>query len=250
MTVSLPILEQFAEASPSLLEKRSLLRRIDSKFLVSVEDLEAILSQITADYGIVLAGGNRLATYRTIYYDTPELRCFHDHRRGRRPRQKVRVRHYDDRSVSYLEIKTKRSEYISAKSRKPQAFNFSALDAEGLAFVDKNSRLLGSSLVPSVNTDFQRATLVGLETQERITLDVNLTVSQHQDPVVPLNGIAIVEVKQARLSTRTPVMQALVACGHRPASASKYCTATALLRPGLRMNRLLPALRAIERLRK
>ncbi len=244
------ILERFEEANLELLEKRALLRRVDSKFLLPQSELAPTLSKVVGDYGIVLAGDSRLATYRTIYYDTDEKRCFHDHRRGRRPRQKIRVRHYDERGVSYLEIKTKRSEYISFKKRRPLPYNESNLDAERRAFVSEHSRVDAADLVEAAHTDFRRATLVGFHTNERITLDIDLVVSEPDVDAIELGGIAILEVKQPRFSIGTPIMTALRDRGHRPASASKYCTATALLRPDLRTNRLLPALRAIERLRQ
>lgn len=252
LTVDLPVLQRFGEADAELLAARALLRRVDSKFLVAVSSLDEILGKVTGDYGIVLAGGNRTATYRTIYYDTPQLRCFHDHRRGRRPRQKVRIRHYDDRDVSYLEIKTKRSEFISAKKRRRQAYSDSVLDADGRVFVDENSRLPAEALVPTVHTDFRRITLVGFSVHERITLDVDLVVRRDgddDDDSERLDGVSILEVKQARFTAHSPIMRALRESGYRPTSASKYCTATALLTPNLRLNRLLPSLRAVERLR-
>ena len=241
-------LERFALADVSLLEKRSLLRRVDSKFLLPVDEVAPVLERVVDDYGIVLAGDNRLATYRTVYYDTPELLCFHDHRRGCRPRQKVRIRHYDDRGVSFLEIKTKRSEYISSKTRTKQTFDDSHLSDVGRAFVAEHSRLPSEALEPAVHTNFQRVTLVGFNTDERLTLDLNLSVSLEAEEI-DLGSYATLEVKQPRFSARTPIMRALRAYGYRPASASKYCTATALLKPGLRLNRLLPVLRKIERLR-
>ncbi len=241
------IISHFDVAQPRLIASRSLLRRIDSKFLISEPDAANILGEILSAYKIVKAGTERIASYRTLYYDTPNLRCFHDHRRGRRPRHKIRIRHYDDRAVSFLEVKTRRSSMVSTKARQPQPFDQATIGCQGLNFVDENSPLDASKLEPSVRTDFNRIMLVSEQTNERITVDTNLRILLNGRSK-KLIGAVIVEVKQSPFSTRTPVMKALRQHGCRPTSASKYCTANILLRPGLRANCFLPALQALKKL--
>lgn len=238
----------FSTAAPSLLARRDLLRRIDTKFLVSEAALPGLLGRLHGEYAVLCAGSARIAGYRTLYFDTPELRCFHDHRRGRRPRQKVRIRHYPDRRVSFLEVKTKRSESLTDKRRIARPYGDHRLGPGDRRFLAEACELPLEELRPMVWTNFGRISLVGLHTVERVTIDVGLTVV-NENGSESLDGVAIMEVKQSPFCAHTPVMSALREEGQRPASASKYCIGVALTQDGVRLNRLLPTLRAVERLR-
>jgi len=244
----LELLKGFEEAPPELIARRKLLRRTDSKFLVKENALFEILSRLHDHYQILLANGEALACYETLYFDTEDLRCFHDHRRGVRPRHKVRVRHYRDRNVTFLEIKTKRSEFITNKQRKQQLDHSVELKAEDLEFIAASCGVPADKLRAQLWTNFHRITLIGKNTNERITIDtgLNLVAGERAENLL---GVAIMEVKQSPFSMCTPAMVALRETGHRPASASKYCTASMLLRDNLRCNRLLPGLRQIEGMR-
>ena len=238
----------FTPVSAEILSRRALLRRIDSKFLVPLSRIEELLPAVSRDYGVLYAGDEALPTYHTLYFDTPELLCFHDHRRGRRARHKVRVRHYPERHLSYLEVKTKRSALITDKQRMKRTYGVNALGGEGIAFVARHSSLPAYGLEPQMWTYFRRLTLVGLRTSERLTIDVDLAFRREAHTTWhAVTGVAIVEVKQSPFCVRTPIMCALRRSGFRPVSASKYCTGTLLLRSGLRCNRLLPAIRELER---
>jgi hypothetical protein len=240
------ILDGFAGASPELLGTRNLLRRIDSKFVFHKRGLADVLRHLTRDYLVVFAGSHRLAMYRTLYFDTPDLQCFHAHRRGRRPRHKIRLRHYPDRHVSFFEIKTKKTEVLTQKVRVDVPFGVDDLPDRAHDLVRAHGGL-GPQLEPQLWTDFQRLTLIGKDTHERVTIDLDLRMGK-AGSLVDLDGVVIAEVKQGVASARTPVMTILRAAGLRPTSASKYCTAIALTREGLRLNRLLPTLRMIGRI--
>ncbi len=237
----------FAAVSPALLAERKLLKRTDTKFLVSAKVLQRMLGALPDHYGLLRAGGNPLAKYETLYFDSPELGCFHDHRVGRRPRHKVRVRHYLDRGLSYLEVKTKNNHNRTLKTRVQREYRLNHLNAADHGFVSDHSRMDGSEMWAQLWTNFSRITLVGLHSHERVTIDTDLEF-RRADNVQRLPGVAIVEVKQARYSACTPVMRALRHYRFRPARASKYCTAIALLRNDVRINRFLPALKTMEAL--
>jgi hypothetical protein len=242
------ILDPFAMASPELLRRRSLLRRTCSKFLLRADDLPDLLWWLRRDYAVLRAAGRNLASYRTLYFDTPELQCFHDHRRGRRPRHKVRIRHYPDRRLTFFELKTKQSDLITHKRRLDLPYGDSALSERAHDLLRQHAGALDAALDPQVWTNFRRLTLIGLERNERVTIDTDLQIGP-AGRVERLGHVAVMEVKQAPFCGRTPVMIVLRAAGLQPISTSKYCTALALTRPGLRLNRLLPGLRAIERMR-
>jgi hypothetical protein len=242
------LLAPIPPAPDGLLAQRKLLKRTDSKFVFPARELEAILPRLADAYRILPVGDDDVARYQTLYFDTPELRCFHDHRRGRRPRHKIRIRRYPDRSLSFLEVKTRRSELLSVKQRLELPYETERLGAEERAFVAAHCGLPVDGLAPEVWVDFCRVTLLGERTEERLTLDVELGV-RRDGAAERLGGIAILEVKQASLSRGTAVMQALRARRLRAGSLSKYCTAVALTRDGVRRNRFLPSLRAIERMK-
>lgn len=242
------VLARFRPAGEKILLRRQLLRRIDTKFLLPVASLETVLDRLTEDYGVLRARGHMLARYESLYFDTDQLSCFHDHRRGRRPRQKVRVRHYPDRELSFLEVKTKKNELLTIKQRLERPFGECGFDREAVAFLEKHCRLRPGSLAPQAWTNFHRLTLIGLNTNERVTLDLDLQLVRGDTQKV-LRGVVVAEVKQSPFSARTPVMLAMRSVGLRPASASKYCAAIALTPGGpTRVNRLLPSLRAVERM--
>lgn len=241
------LLEGFEPASLELLDERSLMRRADSKFVLRDDDLITLLPALRPHYKLLLANGNALARYETLYFDTDDLRCFHDHRRGSRPRFKVRMRHYKDRDLTFLEVKTKRSDYLTDKQRRPHQTGTDLSD-DDLRFISEWCDVPTESLREQVWTNFRRITLVGDDTAERITIDTQLELvdgTRREE----LPGVVIMEVKQAPFNVRTPAMRALRDAGKRRVSASKYCTANVLLRGNLRCNRLLPSLRLIEGVR-
>lgn len=237
----------FATTTLRLLRRRELLRRIDSKFLLTPAQLSRVMSQIPHAYEVVRTADRSRSPYETLYVDTPELRCFHDHRRGRRPRHKVRFRHYPDRDLSYLEVKTKRNEYTTFKYRRPIEFGQSELNGDAFDFIAGHCDLPARKLRPQVWTNFFRSTLVGIRTEERITIDTRLEMVR-DERLIALDGVVILEVKQGHFDARSPIMLALRACGLKMVSASKYCTANVLHDRDLRFNRLKPAIRTVERL--
>ena len=95
------ILADFQEPPPSLLSERSLLRRVDSKFIAHQDTLDRIMPELQAHYAALRVPTGFVARYHNQYLDLPGLRYFHDHRRGRRVRHKVRFRHYPDRLLSF-----------------------------------------------------------------------------------------------------------------------------------------------------
>ncbi len=236
-------------ASPELLARRELLRRTDSKFIISAGELAGIVARLGGDYSLVLAGGNALGRYETLYFDTPSLRCYHDHRRGRRARHKVRIRHYPDRAVSFLEVKSKRSVTFSSKARQPLTFRDSVLSLEGREFVARHCSVDTAALEEQAWTNFHRLTLVNLAYRERVTIDCDLHFQCDGDDN-ELEGVGIIEVKQSPFCVRTPFMQLLRKSRYRPASMSKYMTTLALSGRNLRANTLRPVLRELSKAAK
>lgn len=254
MTASAPVLDnldavagRFAGATLEMLDECRLLRRFDTKFLLPAQDLAWVLASVSRDYRVLCVDGTRLARYRTVYHDTPDLRCYHDHRRGRRPRHKIRVRHYLDHDLSFFEIKTKRTNGETHKHRFPLLGSESDDRARARRLVGRYTALPFDDLVPSISIDYHRMTLLSIHDRERVTIDVGLDVAG-AGPGLDLTGVAVLEVKQRSLQRQTSIMQALQAQRFYPQRASKYCTSLVLTRSQIPANHIRSALRAVERL--
>ena len=87
----------------------------------------------------------------------------------------MRIRHHLDRRCSFLEVKTKGNGGKTKKARRRRAFGDTILSADDRAFVAQACGLDAARLGPSVWTNFRRATFVGVSTNERITVDLELT---------------------------------------------------------------------------
>ncbi|MEY4549328.1 MAG: hypothetical protein RL685_5523 [Pseudomonadota bacterium] len=239
-------LDAFSPVSPELLARRDLLQRTDTKYLLSRHSLPELLGYLERDYRLLYAGDQASALYLTQYLDTPEIDFFHDHRRGKRLRFKVRVRHYPERSLSYLEIKGKSPSGGTRKWRRSLAYLCDELSPDDLRFVSTQVPFDAANLVPSLVNQFRRITLVGIDLPERITLDMDLQFRNDQSSQT-LGEVLIVEVKQPRFCRQSPASLALARCRALAGSTSKYCVGTMLLRPEVRHNRLRPMLARLER---
>ena len=234
------------EVDIELLAARALLTRVDRKYLLPREALDELLLSFRDDYGVVRAGTRLAARYSTNYFDTSDLRMYDDHRRGRCPRYKVRVRHHVDRTLSFLEVKRKGTNQQTTKAILNRPFGTADLDPEARHFIDQHCPILAASLVSGVSIDFRRVTLVGDIANERVTIDWDVDF-HHVSAGARLTHAVIVEVKQARYSNHTPAIRALRRFRIRERSISKYCIATAAV-AAVKRNTFKSALRAVERL--
>ncbi len=238
------VLATCVRATPALLERRALLRRCDQKFLLAPSAIVPLLDRVAATYAVVPAGDEYLAHYANLYFDTPDLQCFEDHRRGKRLRQKIRIRSYADRNVAFLEVKSRKNDLVTDKARFQIGYGTRTLDPSMHDFLAQRCAF-SLSLVPTVEIDYRRIMLVGIASDERVTIDLGLTIDG--DPRTAIGAVAIVEVKQPSRTTTTPIMDALRETALRPISISKYITALAG-RPGMRLNRFRSSLRSVERI--
>ncbi|MBH1938524.1 polyphosphate polymerase domain-containing protein [Streptomyces sp. AV19] len=227
-------------------ERAELLVRFDRSYLVPVDVFLRIAECLTArrrpggPFRALAIGGRRAFRYHSVYYDTPGLRCFHDHRQGRRVRFKVRERVYEDSGERQFEVKLKGRCGNTVKRRRPLAGADTALDAGYRAYLAEILRHAygidaPEALVPSLGTDYLRATLVAVG--ERVTCDAGLSCADpgtgrtvRCDP-----GLVLVETKTAGHLGESDRL--LHAWGLRPAVFTKYCGALTALRPTLPGNR-------------
>ena len=84
------LLARFEPVSLRDLDDVALQDRVDTKMLLTVNQLCSALHQLTDHYQVLKIDGRRMHRYQTLYFDTPDLDFYHQHHNGKRNRYKVR----------------------------------------------------------------------------------------------------------------------------------------------------------------
>ncbi len=225
------------------------MNRIDTKYVVALSQLPAILEAATQDYYAQEIEGTRLAAYDTLYYDTPDLDMYTRHHNRQLVRQKIRVRQYIATKQHFLEVKRKNNHGRTKKKRIEVASDEQLhTSAEMQAFIAKKSLYTWDILTPQLQTIFQRITLVNKAKTERLTIDINLQWYSHatqQHAAYP--NLVIIELKRDG-NTPSPMLRILRDMRIHPMKMSKYCIGTALTNPMAKYNRFKQKIRKIERI--
>lgn len=236
-------LDIFTPISLSEMNEAALMKRTDTKFLVRTADLPTILACLNESYSVLQVGADRLMTYNSAYYDTPNAYFYHMHHNGLAHRVKVRIRNYVESNLSFLEVKQKDSYGNTIKKRIKVAEAPQVLQNELHQFVTTTTGQ-NFELEQSISNSFNRFTLVRQDLKERVTFDTNLAFDGNS--FYP--GLAIVELKQARLDRNSLLYSTLKACGTHPYSISKYCMGMAANSPELKQNQFKPKFIKINKL--
>lgn len=236
-------LERLPVATADQIAGRDLQRRSEIKFVTGAETALGLLPALSSRYAVMMAGPRRVASYRSVYFDTPALDLFHAHRRGRRVRYKVRIRHYQDRHVSTLEVKTRLTGLVSLKVRRSRSYGDSWLRADDRDFIATICPV--GPLHEQAWVDYRRVSLLNVTGEERVTIDLDMCLRRGAKEA-RLPGLAVIEVKQRVRDRQTTVVAALRASGVREGWASKYCTAVILTTADERAHRLREGMRALQ----
>jgi len=227
-------LSLFRPVSLDEMDDLKLMNRLDNKYVFSVDRLPDVLSEASKHYHVLEINGQRDFFYLTKYLDTPDFHFYTMHHNGRGNRYKVRMRTYEVNNQSYLEIKHKTNKGNTKKSR-IKIPNTDELSIEGKDFINSKTDVNANDLqIVSVN-GFNRITLASFETHERITIDYNLSFTQHGE-TLNLSKLCIAEVKRERSSARTPIIDIMKIVHGCNTGMSKYCVGTAMLNKQLKQN--------------
>lgn len=231
------ILSDFQGITLEEVQKASLMRRKDSKYMLSFLDLPSILSMVEKDYRVLEIGGIRSHPYHTCYYDTADLEMYHMHHRGMANRHKVRFRRYGISDLHFLEVKKKNAKGVTIKNRvRTDGMDASILTREE-EFLSTYSPYTGDKIIAVLENKFNRITLVDHSQSERITLDYGLQFSSTLNGnQLVLPGLSIAEIKYESLLSGSPFNTALRLSHIRPRRFSKYAIGAALLHPDLKQN--------------
>lgn len=225
------VLKQFSPISLDQLNSTmSLMERIDKKYILTMPQLDEMMDKLKDDYYVLTIKDISLFNYDNVYMDTEDYLLYYQHEYKDATRMKVRTRHYVDSSLGFLEVKHKEGD-VTRKFRyqipvhetqtiTPDAQEYYARIGESF-----NSGFIRKELSPAIATRYQRITLCSKKNDERITIDLDISVRDMRDEKAKrhhLPSFAIVESKSNNTScashTTIKAMGVVEAKG-----CSKYC---------------------------
>ena len=238
-----------------------LMNRTDTKFVTTVDRLMLLLQLAREEYRAQEINGERVASYYTAYFDTPDNNMYIVHQNGHAGRQKLRIRSYVDSGLNFLEVKTKnnrgrtkkkRVDMVGFDPRHPDyGIRFLRQDEQFRQydeFLHKHLRYDPVNLTEHLENNFHRITLVNKAKTERVTIDTDLKFHNLKtDACVDLTGLVIIELKRDGLQP-SPILEMLRDLRIKPSGFSKYCMGSALTNPALKRNNFKERLRLVERL--
>jgi hypothetical protein len=176
------VVERLAPLSLRDLEERAaLLRRTDRKYVLDRAVFDALVERLAGDHDVLEIDGRRVFAYSSMYVDSPDLRCFHDHAAGRAPRFKARTRHYRDTGVCHFEVKLKLESGETDKRQIDHApSDDGVLTEEARRLVDETLPEAGieppAELRPALRTGFHRVTFASRTGRARLTSDLGVAM--------------------------------------------------------------------------
>jgi VTC domain len=186
---------------PELEERASLLHRVDRKYAVDRSSFLELLERLTDDHDVLDIDGRRSFSYRTVYFDTPELRCFREHIGGQTPRFKARTRLYQDtgRCVFEVKLKQRSGEMDKRQVDHPPELAEKITDRSATCLreaLESAGLRAPSTIAPSLLTTFRRVTFAARGSSERLTCDQDVSLSTLVGATAQLSdGAVLVETK-------------------------------------------------------
>lgn len=232
------------------MEKIRLMNRIDRKFMTRLSMLPLILQKTITLYYVQQVNGKQIAPYATLYFDTVDLKMFTLHHNKKLNRQKIRMRSYVDSHLSFLEIKKKNNKGMTKKVRikiSDQSLQIQKDDTSS-RFIEEQTPYHSENLLPQLENDFQRITLVNKEMTERLTIDFMIHFHNCRTQLDgSADNLVIIEIKSDG-DAESPIVRILSDLGIRPVSISKYCLGTVLTNPEAKHNQFKRKLVYINKL--
>lgn len=230
--------------------KAEMMRRIDNKFVVKGETLRGLVPALAQTFDVLDIAKQRSFTYATRYFDDDDKSAYFEHHQGVRKGFKVRVRRYVDAGLCFLEVKVKGQRGMTEKYRMPydpetlDALTHEATNFAQTTYSAQYEKPFDYTLVPSLDVQYRRITLVAREGGERMTIDTDLTFYANGRKLQTGSDMFIVETKSANGRGVADVL--LRSAKVRPAKrCSKYCVGMAAMGQVSRYNHFLPTMRKL-----
>ncbi len=241
------ILKQFAPITLEEMSGVKLMNRTDTKFVTTLPMLRRLLEMAGPQYYAQEVAGKRIASYDTTYFDTTAFDMYQTHQAGHANRQKIRFRTYVDSNLQFMEVKTKNNRKRTKKKRM-EVVDMDLHDEAKLDFLATHLRYDAATLIPAIQNQFDRITLVNRGKTERLTIDTNLRfhnlvtgTDRH------MGDLVIIELKRDGLCF-SPVLAMLTQLRIHPHGFSKYCMGSALTNKHLKVNRFKVKLIEVEKI--
>ena len=181
----------------------SFLKRIDTKYLITEDQLAAILEDLRPHFDVLEIDSKRIFSYDNVYMDSADYLFYHQHEAKKESRTKIRTRLYKDCDMAFFEYKQKQ-DGITKKFR----YEFPS-DEHGVMTKGKKrffewvwqSMYYGEKapkITPSLKTTYNRLTLISKSAEERLTIDFNIrTLDLRNETATPtaLKNLVIIESK-------------------------------------------------------
>ena len=213
----------------------SLMKRVDTKFILKESQLLEVLSKLYEDYKILQIDQERLMKYSTLYFDSQNKKCFKDHHNGKLNRYKIRMRKYLVSDICFLEIKKKNNLGITNKIRRQIKDFETDLTLDSKEFIT-NSNINNIFLEPSLYNNFSRMTFVNKSEAERLTIDVDLSFS-FGTKEKKFEKLVVIEIKQEGKRLNTTINRVLKSMSILPTNFSKYCIGISNTLDNIKSNR-------------
>ncbi len=238
------ILTTFRPITLKEMDSVKLMDRTDTKFTFSSSQLCDVLSQIKDNYRILEIESKRKSVYKTLYYDTENLKLYLDHHNGHLNRYKIRHRTYVDSNTGFLEVKFKSNKARTIKERIKKVVTPMKWDEDTMAFLNEKLPFNASSLKPVLWVNYKRITLVSNDLTERVTIDVDLEFISG-DVVKKMDNLVIAEVKQDKKNA-SAFLSHMKEKHIRVGSISKYCLGIALTKSYVKKNNFKEKILALK----
>lgn len=228
------ILQEFEPVSLKEMDGVKLMNRTDTKFTFNRAQFTEIMRCILQHYRILEVEGKRVSRYKTLYYDTDDFKLYARHHNGGLNRYKVRHRTYLESALGFLEVKFRSNRGRTVKDRIIRKDAPVSWEAEAEAFLKRMLPFDPHALKPVIWVNYSRITLVGRNSPERVTIDIDLSFEQ-TDGTKYLPSLVIAEVKQEKRAS-SPFIRAMKQFHVREGAISKYCMAIALTKRAVKRN--------------
>ncbi|HPF89663.1 MAG TPA: polyphosphate polymerase domain-containing protein [Flavobacteriales bacterium] len=248
MTTPTTLLDRFEPISLEEMDGVKLQDRVDTKYVFGEDRLPEVLEAMLPHYRLLEVDGKRGTPYRSLYFDTPDLRDYYAHHNRRTFRSKVRFREYIGSDLVFLEVKRKTGRGRTDKKRMRVEAIPDQLSAEQQAFVAGASQS-DAPLQATLWNHFTRYTFVSRSSPERLTMDVDLRYSSAGEDRA-LGGIVIAELKQERADRTSPFVRIMRERVFPASGMSKYCVGLLLLGRRVKHNAFKAVLLKLDRIRQ
>ena len=245
------ILQSMSSISLEEMSAVKLMNRVDSKFPMNAETLLRMALRWGEHFYVQEHEGQRIARYRSLYFDTPDAITYTMHHNRRLRRQKIRQRIYVDSNIAFLEIKNKKNTGRTKKKRisiPMEQWGEIYSTPESADFIREKVWVTDQTLAPRLENAFQRITLVNKAKTERVTIDFGIRFHNWLTGCdADVSDLVIVEVKQDG-TLPSKFKDFLRDARVQRKGLSKYCLGMLLTDEHLKYNRFKSKIRYVNKL--